>query len=319
MVAIDFRLKLRHWFRKNKNILFIVFLVWGVIFLINRFLSISDQVTEPETTYEPSISVINPGDKAPKKVQTTAEKMIDEYVGYCNEGNYQKAFNMLSEDCKKYAYNDSVDTFADHVLTKMLTPKQYSIQNYSNYGDYYIYEIKYIDDILATGLTNQEYQYSTEKIVFIKNKEGSYDMSTGNFIKYDEINNISENNYLKVDIKDRITRYSIETYNVRLTNRTDNTIVIADQLVNDEIQLVLPQEYRSTEDTDLDIILAPGESRTFNLTFTKFADDGDTSEGILFGAVRVMENYKGVDGTPEEQQAEIDNAVAKFSVEIPLR
>lgn len=315
----DFRLKIRHWFRKNGKIVFIVVVCFGIVFTVNRFLMKYDTITVPNTTYTPEVAVMDSKDSAPTRVQTTAEKMIEEYVDYCNEGSYPKAFNMLSDDCKKYAFDDSIDDFSDYVLTKMPTRKKHSIQNYSNYKDYYIYEVKYIDDILATGLTNETYNYATEKIIFTKNNEGSYDMSVGNFVSYDKINNVLENDYLKIDVIDRITRYSLETYSVRFTNRTDSTIVISDNLVSDEIKLVLPQEYRDYEDSNNVIILEPGEKRTFNLRFTKFFDDGDESEGILFSAVRVIENYKGVNGTEEEQKAEIDNAIAKFSVEIPLR
>ena len=320
MAAItEFRLKIRHWFRKYSKIVFFVVIGFSIVFIINRYLMSHDDITVPNTTYTPSISVMDSSSSAPSKVQTTAETMIEEYVGYCNEGNYQKAFNMLSEDCQKYAFNDSVEEFMDYVLEKMLTPKKYSIQNYSNYKGYYVYEVKYIDDILATGLTNQTYSYTTEKIIFTKNKEGSYDMSVGNFISYDKISNILENDYLKIDVIDRVIRYSIETYSVKFTNRTDSIVVIADNLVSDEVKLVLPQEYRKLENLNTTIILEPGESRTFNLGFTKFFDDGDSSQGLLFNAVRVIENYKGVNGTEEEQKAEIENAIAKFSVEVPLR
>ena len=225
---------------------------------------------------------------------------------------------MLSEDCKKYGFNNDVEEFAVHVLTKMPTKKQYSIQNYSNYGNYFVYEIKYIDDILATGLTNQVYQYSTEKIMFTKNSEGTYDMTTGNFISYDNISSVSENEYLKVDIKNRITRYSTETYEVKFTNRTDSTVVVADTLQNNEVNLVLTNEYRTMNNLDNRIILEPGASKTFYLTFTKFADDGDKSQSILFGTIRVIENYKGESGTEEEQKAEIDSAIAKFSMQVPV-
>lgn len=318
MLAIDLRLKIRHWFKKYKNVVLVVLLIWLVIFMVNKYLIATDNVTVPETTYEPSVQVMNPGQSAPKRVQNTAEEAIEEYVGYCNEGNYAKAFAMLSKDCQEYAFNNSVDDFADHVLKKMITPKEYSIQNYSKHDDYYIYEVKYIDNILATGLTNQTYNYSTEKIVLKENK-GQYELAVGNFIKHDNINNVLENDYLKVDVIDRITRYSIETYTVKFTNRTDSTVVISDTLIENEIMLVLPQEYRNLENSDTRIILEPGESRTFNLTFPKFVDDGDISQAILFSAVRVIENYKGIDGTDAERQAEIDNAIAKFSVEIPLR
>lgn len=314
----EFRLKIRHWFRKYGRIVLIVIVVVAIIFAINKYLMLTDDITVPETTYTPDVSVMDTSSEAPSAVQSAAEKKIEEYVGYCNEGNYQKAFNMLSEDCRKYAFDNSVSNFADYVLVKMLTPKKYSIQNYSNYKGYYIYEVKYIDDILSTGLTNQSYNYSTEKIIFKRNGN-DFDMAVGNYVNYEEIKNVLENDYLKIDVIDKLTRYSIETYKVKFTNRTDSTVVISDNLVSDEIKLVLPQEYRSLENTNDIIILSPGETRTMNLSFTKFFDDGDVSQGLLFTSVRVIENYKGADGTLEEQKNEIDNAIAKFSVEIPLK
>jgi len=319
MVSIDIRLKLRHWAKKYKGIAFIVLIVWSVIFIVNRYLIAYTPEPVPNTTYTPSVSVISPSSSVNTKTQNEFETLIDKYVEVCNDGNYQKAFNMLSEGCRKYEFNDSVEEFAKHVLTKMPTPKKHSIQNYSKYDEYYIYEVKYLDDILATGLTNSEYEFTTEKIVFYKNSKGEYDMATGNFIKYDKIANVAENDYVKIDVQDRITRYSLETYNVKFTNRTDNTIVIADTLDTNEINLVLPAEYRACEDVEKRIVLGPGQSMLAELSFTKFADDGDESQSILFNSVRVMEKYSGADVSKEEQKKEIDNAIAKFSMQVPVK
>ena len=314
----NLRLKIIHWFRKYKKVLFISVFVWTFVFIINKFLGNYSPEEVPNTTREPSVTIMDSRVYAPSKVQETAEVMIKEYVEYCNDGNYKKAFNMLSEDCKKYAFNDNLEDFSKYVLVKIPNPKEYSIQDYSNYGDYYIYEVKYIDDILATGLTQQSYDYSTEKIVFTKNSQGGYDMATGNFVKHENINRVSENEYVKIDVKDRIVKYSLETYNVKLTNRTDSTVVIQDNIENEEIKLVLSGEYRLVNNSDNQIILGPGEQQDVVLSFKKFADDGDDSVGILFSSVRVIENYKGAEGTEEEQKAEIDNALAKFSIQIPV-
>ena len=312
------RLRLRHWFRKYKNIIFVVIVIWVIIFIINRFLGNYTLPEVPNTTRDPSVTVMNSRVSAPSKVQETAEKMIEEYVGYCNDGNYQKAFNMLSEDCKKYAFYNDIEEFAKYILVKIPNPRQYSIQDYSNYDNYYVYEVKYIDNILATGLTNQNYLYSTEKIVFNKNSNGGYDMATGNFIKHDDINNVSENEYIKIDIKDRIIKYSLEIYEVKFTNRTDSTVVVQDNLESSEINLVLSQEYRSVDNPDTRIILEPNGEQTATIVFNKFADDGEDSVGILFSSIRVIEDYKGERNTEDEQKAEIDNALAKFSMQVPV-
>ena len=319
MVPItDVRLRIRHWFRRYGKIVLLATLVVLIIFTINRYLILTDDIKIPETTYEPQVSIMDPGSEAPNRVQATAEKKIEEYVNYCYEGYYEKAFNMLSKDCQKYGFDDDLERFLDHVFKKMVKTKRYSIQDYSNCKGYYIYEIKYIDDILATGLTNSEYRYSTEKIIF-KQNGSDYDMSVGNFVNYEEIKNVLENEYLKVDVIDKITRYSVETYKVKFTNRTDSTVVILDNLVENEVNLVLPQEYRNIENTNDLIILPPEQDLTCNLTFTKFFDDGDVSQALSFPSIRVIEDYQGALGTREEQKQEIDNAIAKFSVEIPVK
>ena len=51
---------------------------------------------------------------------------------------------------------------------------------------------------MSTGLTNSEYTYTTEKMTLTKNSEGGYDMATGNYIAYEKINNVAENDYIKI-------------------------------------------------------------------------------------------------------------------------
>ena len=316
--SIELRLKVRHWFKKYGKILFFAIVAWSVIFIVNSFLRDYTIEPVPNTTYTPSVSVMDSTEQVSTRVQTAAEEMIEKYVDACNQGKYQKAFAMLSEDCQKYAFDNNVENFAKHVLEKMPEPKKYSIQNYSNYDKYYIYEIKYFDDILATGLTNSEYTYTTEKIILTKNSEGGYDMATGNYIGYEEINNVAENEYVKIDVKNKLVKYSTELYEIKFTNRTEDIIVIADTFEENEIALGLSGEYREMENINTTIVLQAGESKTAWIGFMKFADDNDPSQNILFGSVRVLEEYSGTDSTSEVKKAEIDKAVAKFSMTIPV-
>ena len=316
--SIELRLKIRHWFKKYGKILFFVVVGWSVIFIVNKFLRDYTVEPVPNTTYTPSVSVMDSTEQVSTKVQKKAEEMIEEYVNACNQGKYQKAFAMLSKDCQKYAFDNDVEYFAKHVLEKMPQPKKYSIQNYSNYDKYYIYEIRYFDDILATGLTNSEYTYTTEKITLIKNSEGGYDMSTGNYIAYEEINNVAENEYLKIDVRSKLVKYSTEQYEVKFTNRTEDIIVISDNFQEDEVVLALTGEYRSMETTNSSLVLQPGESKTIWLGFMKFVDDNDKAQSILFGNIRVLEEYSGVNVSDEIRKLEIDKAVDKFSMNIPV-
>lgn len=316
----DFRLKVLHFLKKNGKIIFIVFCVWMIVFLINLFLKSYEPKPELQTTYEPHTSVMDSSKSVSKRVSNPIEEMIEEYIGYCNEAEWPKAFNMLSQTCREYSFENSIENFMDYVYTKMPTPKKYAIQDYSNDGNTYIYQIKYTDDMLATGLTNSTYSYTEEKMIFKKQKDGSIEMAVGNFVDYAEIKNISENDYLKVDVKSVVKYYSLEAYTVKFTNRTDNTIVIADGQENGEVLLNLTSsDTRNRTDATSNIVLKPKESKTLTLKFQKFYDSKDDAKSLTLGAVRVMEQYSGTEGVaPETIQAEIQNAVAKFSVNIPV-
>lgn len=314
----DLRLKIRHFFKKNAKIIFIVVCIWAIVFFVNLFLKNYKPQVTLQTTYEPHTSVMDANSSVPKKVSNRIEEMLEEYVGYCLEGNVESAYEMLSDHCKEYSFNNEIDYFTEYMTGKIGSAKRYAIQNYSNDGNTYIYQIKYSEDILATGLTNTTYYYTEEKIVFKKQKNGTIEMSVGNFIDYEDIKNIAENDYLKVDVKFVEKYYSVERYKVVLTNRSDYTIVIADGQEANEILLKLASEDTRTTTAFKNIVLQPNESQTVTLEFAKFYDNDNEASSLTFGSVRVMEQYSGTEVEDAIRQTEIQNAVAKFSVNIPI-
>lgn len=313
----ELRLKFRRFFRANKRLFLIIFIIWATIFFINMIIANRPEQYIPETTYEAHTSVIS-SSSTPTSMEEPIETMINEYVSYCNEGNYQKAFDMISEDCKKYEFDNDIIKFMDHVLTKMPTPKVHAIQSYSKakHDDktMYIYEVKYIDDFLATGLTKQEYRYTQENMTFFKN-ENDIEMNVGNYMYHTDVKSISENDYLKIDVLDKEVYYSMEAYEVKFTNRSNYTVVVADGEEVDEVILILNNESRQSAELD-HIVLEPKQSMTLEFEFPKFIDDNDQSQSLMFPAIRVMEQYSGTEVEDEIIQSEIDNAIAKFSMQV---
>lgn len=311
----EFRLKFRRFFRANKRLFLIIIIIWATIFFINMILSNMPEEYVPTTTYEAHTSVIS-SSSTPNEMKDPIEEMINEYVSYCNDGNYQKAFDMLSEDCKTYEFDNDIIKFMDHVLTKMPTPKVHSIQSYSkaNHDNktMYIYVVKYTDDLLASGLTNEEYRYTQENITFFKNNN-TIEMNVGNYMYHADVKSISENEYLKIDVIEKKVYYSMESYAVKFTNRSNYTVVVADGEEVDEVILTLSNESRQSGELD-NIVLGPKQSLTLEFEFPKFIDDNDISQSLMFPAIRVMEKYSGTEVEDEIIQSEIDNAIAKFSM-----
>ncbi len=314
----DFRLKIRHFLKKNAKLIFIIVCIWAIVFFINMFLKNYQAPVNLQTTYEPHKAVMDSTDSVPEKVSNSVEEMLEKYMGYCLEGNVESAYNMLSDTCKECSFANEIDNFTSYITNKIGSAKRYAIQNYSNEGNTYIYQVKYSGDMLATGLTNTTYQYTEEKIVFKKQKNGTIEMSVGNFIDYEDIKNISENEYLKVDVKYVQKYYSVERYKVVLTNRSDYTIVIADGEESNEVILTLDSKDTRTTTTETNLVLKPNQSQTVTLEFAKFYDNDNDAVNLTFGSVRVMEQYSGTEVENTIKQAEMQNAIAKFSVMIPI-
>lgn len=319
----DLRLRIGRFMKNNRKILLIVILVWVVLVMINNWIKNRPASIVPETSYEAHTSVMSTSSTVPTSLQVDYENLIAQYVEYCNNGEFDLAFKMLSDDCRKYAFDDDVKNFMIYLVDVMPTEKEYSIQNYSNTTlngkRAYVYQVKYFDDILATGLTDQEYSYTEEKIVFTLGEKGEIDMAVGNFMYHQDVKRITENEYIKVDVLDKTVFYSMEEYNVKLTNRSEYIIVISDDTEEDEIALVLNHEKRGRYENN-DVILNPGETKEISPSFFRFADDGDSSNELALSNVRVMEIYSGTEGVaPEVIENEKNNAIAKFGLTVAMK
>jgi hypothetical protein len=310
----DLRLKIRHFFKKHKRVIIIIVVTVLIVILINRLLMKMRSRRAPQVTYKPHTSVLDTTSSVPTKVADGFEDFIDKYINYCNNRNYVEAYNLISEDCKKNFFDNSYNSFVDYVSQKFDSTKRYAIQNYSNYDGKYIYTVKIFDDFLATGLTGQSYRYQEEKITASYDDNKNVVFSVGNYIQSKKLNYMASNNYLKAEVTEVMQKYSFSVYTLKLTNRSNYTIVVKDGNIDAiEVGLYVGQELRGTQDNDTKIIIPPGETITVSLAFSQFFDSSIEASGIVLDAVRVMESYTG---NPENIDSEIENAVDKFSMTI---
>ena len=311
----DFRIKFNRFWRKNKYLILIIIVVWAIIIAVNYFLASLKKEQGPQTSYNPHTSVMDSSSKVPTKQQESIENAIDKFIRLCNEKNYEEAYALLSQECKDYMYTTK-DEFKEYVDGIFDTEKRYSIQNYSNIDNMYIYQVKIFDDILSTGLTNTVYSYTDERFTITHDSAGEVKLSVGKFIAKKDIKSVAEDDFLKIDIQSKLVTYDSEIYTIKITNRSDYVVVVADGEVNaEEVLLDLGGEYRSQINAISDIILYSGQSKTYNIEFTKFYDDGDTSKAIVFNAIRVLKSYNGQESATEEA---LENAVKKYSLKIKV-
>lgn len=310
---LNIRLKVGRFFRKYKKIIFIVLVIWLVIIAVNYFLKKMGENQKPSTTYEPNVAVMD-NSEVPKSLQEPINNLIGEFVNYCNNKEYEKAYNLIDTDCREAIY-PSIDKFKIYVDSIFKSKKIYNIQNFSNVNKNYIYDVRILDDILTTGASNG-YAYYEEKFVMKSTKDG-LKLCIGGFVQKDNLNIVAEDEYMKIQIQKRVVSYDTEKYYLTITNRSQYPILLLDGTLGDEITLDIGNQERKVQSAEGNLIVVyPKENKEVILPFTKFVDDGRTSSKLKFNAVRLLRSFSG---DSSKRQQELDNAYEKYSLNVNLK
>lgn len=312
---LDQRLKVRQFFRKYKRVIIVALVIWIVIIVINQIIKNMDFSKVPYTTYEPNKAVMDDS-SVPTKLQEPISKIIDNFITACNEKDYEKAYGYIADDCKEVKFSNKIDNFKEYVDTNFDTKKVYNIQDFSNLDDTYIYNVKILEDMMATGMTNSGYSFYEEKFVIRNTKEG-LKLSILGYVQTDEMNILAQDNNLRIKINKRIVNYDNEQYEIEITNRTSDYIVLYDGSISNEIEINIGDQKRQmiTDNREGLIMISPMSKETIKVSFTKFADDGRTSTELIFNAIRILDRYSN---NQEEREADIENAKEKYSLTIDL-
>ena len=310
----SFRLRIANFFRKHKRTVFGILLAWVIIIFINDFFKNNSFESFQRTTYSPNTPVIDTtGQTVPDNLKQPINTLVDTYFNYCNTKQYDKAYAMLSQECKNIYY-PTLQDFKDYVDLVFNENKVYYMQNYSNYNNVYIYRIRIMEDILKTGLTGEsDIQYYEEKIAISQDASGKLWLSIREFITTEPMDVVYEDDYMKVRVLQRDVFYENETYTVEVKNKSDYIMVLADGTENPEMALQVGSSTRAPNDSNLYVVIQPGETQTFTVNFTKFYDESSQSTGLTFNAVRVLKTYSG---SPATKQYELDNAVKLYSAQV---
>ena len=236
MTITDFRLKIRDFFRRNKIKLIVIIVAWIGIIIVNKYLENTSEPEIPKTTYIPHTAVMDDS-VVPTKLQSPIEQLIEKYVDFCNAKDYENAFNLLTDECKKNVFSDNIDNFKEYIDSVFDTKKIYNIQNFSNKDGTYIYTVTILNDIMASGLTNEVLETYEETVVIIDNGTDDLKLSIKGYIKNENMDRMYEDDYIKINVTDLKVEYEYLTYSLTIRNKTENVIVLEDFSTTDEIYL----------------------------------------------------------------------------------
>lgn len=311
---LDMRLKIRDFFKKHKRTIYIVLIVWAIIIGINYFLKNMKNVNiTPKTTLAIHEPIMNEGDKVPERYKDAITNLIDNFIEYCNNKDYDKAYDLLSTEFRN-KFLSNKDDFIDYVDKKFKIKKIYNIQNYSNIDNAYVYRIRLMEDILESGTSNG-YQYLEEK--YVVKKEGStLKLALDGYVKEENLDLQFEDENMKMSVTKKDVFYDRVYYYVEITNKTDNYILLANQLEYSEILLDVNNEKRDyISNLGSNVVILKHQTTEKIFEFEKYVDELNKENRLIFDAVRILPTYSG---NPSAYEKEKENATKLYSITFNL-
>ena len=315
----NIRLIIGRYLRKNmlKIIIILVLILFGTS-IYNMILNYNTQV-RPIVTKDMETPVIS-NQKFPSRIQEEGLKKINQFLNYVKEDKIDLAAEMLTEDAKYYSFKNKKEAIG--YIIEVYKGKKYDIKPYAKVGNDYIYQVKVVEDILETGLTNTIYSFTDTKMV-IKNENGKIGLNIRGYIGKYKSSGFYEDNNLKVNIKGKNVWVEHEDYLLEITNRTNNYLVLKDKSNNTALaaSLEVGNSNRKLIDEE-NIILKPLETRNILLRFPKmyFADKDATA--INLDSIRVIKDYNEISNSnlsdEKLKQKNISNTLAEFKIRIEI-
>lgn len=309
---VDLRVKFYNFLKKHKIKIIIAIIIIGIIIAINIILGKLNDAQPPSISYEPHTPIVSGKKVSSKKTQESIEETIKNYMENCNSKQYENAYNMISSECKEIKFNNNIEEFKKYIDYIFDDNKVYSIQDYSNKDNIYIYKVTITEDIMATGMNTEKSDLSYEEMIVLTKENNSMKLAVSGFVSSESVENIAENEFMKITIEQKITYYDKVIYKVKIKNKTSYSILfsrdkeketIGISLEDGDERSVVLDSYVNTEK-----VVRGNEEKVFTLEFNKYFDEESPIKTLTFNKVRVLEEYSGVEENWNDEQSKMVKA-----------
>ena len=289
--------KLIRYFNQNRTkILLIVFIIVFLIIFVRVLNNIIKRNLQEENNNISNIQidkdtsipdeVIISGEEISEEKAIEDKQIIEGFVQACNNKDYSKAYNMLTDDCKNIVFNGTMDSFVRNYCDLIFkTSKTYKLEGWLNKTDGMTYKMTYLEDnILATGGISDGLNY-TDYITITK-ENGENKLSIYSFINSYNTEKIESKNNIAVKVNRKDVYMDYVVYAFDITNNSENVILLSDNSDNKQICLVDKHnsEYISylNEIPQFNLVINKGEQKQFAIRFAKGYSSSTNSRYIKF-------------------------------------
>ena len=234
------------WYNQNRKTVWkligIIVIVIIVIQLINHYYKVKNeeelnnnsqtQNTTTNSSTNSNYNNVRVDDKnsvlSGSEISSSQEeqiKVIDTFVDYCNKGDVESAYQLLTDECKQEMY-PQLDNFVNSYYNETFanSEKDASVENWT--GN--IYKVQIHDNMLATGKYSKE-TTKQDYITIIETEDEQYRLNINGYIERDEINKSKEDKQIKMTVKYADTYMDYPKYTIEITNNSNQTISLDDR------------------------------------------------------------------------------------------
>ena len=302
--------RLRRWYNQNRKTIWqataiIVFCIL-IIQVLNYFAgqknttqntnistenSIKDEYTDLSLSTDKSVL----SNEKISSSKSDSIETINTFFSYCNEGNVEKAYNLLTDECKELMYpklSDFKESYYKAVFNG--EKKNISLENWT--GDIYKAEIS--DDALSTGGYDED--STRQDYITVKKVEENYKLNINNYVNTTEINITKVlNSDIEITVNKKDEYMDYEVYYFTIKNNLDNPILL-DNLENVETIYLEDKnniEYSAYthEVSTSELLVNARETKTIKIKFYNKYISGKRIEKVVFSKVIIDYNsYKNL-------------------------
>ena len=256
--------------------------------------SIISRGSSKNETYLPSRtdSVISDSKVSKDRIEEDTN-IIESFVNFGNANDVEGAYNLLSQDCKDEMFQ-TVDRFNEFYFKNIFTEKRsYDLENWDSTGSMTTYRIKYQNDIMATGMINEEF---IEDYITVIEENDEKKLNINEFINKVDLEKEGQVDGLEASVTAKYYYYDYVEYDVTFKNATQGEIIID---TKDNTESVYLEDERGVnyswfgnEIANEDLILNEGENVSLRIKFNKLYNQNRVDNKIKFTDVRINNEQK---------------------------
>ena len=219
---------------------------------------------------------------------TTPYDCLNIFIYYCNNNQPDKAYNMLTDDCKNLLYNTK-EKFYQNYYKRIFAGSEKQVSYIKNKYDENVYKLTVKEDPLSTG--NIDESNNIVDTVTVVNDNGTYKINVSDFIKKETFNINKSNSYIDVFILEKTIYTDYELYKIKVKNKTKADIVLSEMNSKTDISIQDRNEDNYYIDNDdyiqEQVMIASGNEKILNLKINKVYNNKDTIK-MIFSKIRII-------------------------------